>query len=286
MANIKNEKMENPEYPAEFETLFNEAFENAIDSLPSYSESERRTSWEQIQKKLERNKTRRRRRRQAQLFGIVAASMLLGAALFSPPLVTKAISPIFQELKNLGSGMSRMVFGNGQPQSDPALAKTPPPPDGFTEEELREMNKSVHLVDAGTYETVEMSMEDAKETLAFSLPRITNIPERFTLTSLQVVIPSGTPEDPNTFGKSAHLLYKSEDNKMLRLMFDLLMNNEILSTMSKENTEEIELDNGNVAYLSSGNMTEINMMIGDVYFNVIGDVNKEEIVAIANGLNQ
>lgn len=286
MATIKNEKMEHQKYPDEFEALFNDAFDNAIESLPSYSESDRRKSWEQVQKKLNRKRTRLNRRRNAQLFGIVAASMLLGAALFSPPLVTKAISPIFQELKNLGSGMSQMVFGNGQPQADPSMAKTPPPPEDFTEDELREMSKEVHLVDAGTYETVKMDMEEARDTLAFSLPRITNIPERFTLESLEVVIPSGTPEDPNTFGKSAHLLYRTEDGQILRLTFDLLMNNEILSTMSKENTEEVELNNGNIAFISSGDMSEINMMLGNVYFNVIGNVDRDEILAIANGLNQ
>ncbi len=286
MANIKNENMENQKYPAEFETLFNDAFQKAIDTLPTYSEAERRKSWEQIQKKLNRRRNFGKRRRHAKLFGIVAASMILGAVLFSPPLVTKAISPIFQELKNLGSGMSQIVFGNVPQQPDPSKAKTPPPPDGFTEEELQEMSKSVHLVDSGTYSHVEMDMDQARETLAFSLPRISYIPDRFTLKTLEVVIPAGTPDDPNTFGKSAHLLYTTQDNQSLRLIFDLLMNNEILSTISKESTEEVEMNNGSIAYISTGTVTEINMMLGNVYFNAFGDVDKEEMIAIANGLNQ
>lgn len=282
MANIKHKMPANPKYPERFESVFQEAFQQAIDALPAPSETERRKSWEQVQSKLERNRKRIRRRHRWGLFGIVASSMLLGAALFSPPLATKAVSPFFQELRNLGSGMHQIVFGVEQHPN----AKTPPPPDGFTPDEIREMSKTVHLVDSGTYAHVEMSMEEAREVLAFSLPRITYIPERFTLTSLEVVIPPGTPEDPNTFGKSAHLLYQTEDEASLRLVFDLLVEGEVLSTLSKNNTEQVELVNGNIAYISTGNKTEINAMFGNVYFNAFGDVNKEEILAIANGFNQ
>ncbi|WP_435925561.1 hypothetical protein [Paenibacillus sp. DYY-L-2] len=280
---IKNKLPKDQIYPEPFDSLFEEAFQQAIDSLPAPSESDRRKSWEQIQKKLDRKRARTRRRHRWQISGIVAASMILGAMLFSPPVVTKAVPPFFQELINLGSGMSQMVFDTRQPSSG---AKTPPPPDGFTEDELREMKKEVHLVDAGVYNTVEMDIDQAREVLAFSLPRITYIPERFTLSSLEVIIPSGTPEDPNTFGKSAHLLYKSDEEEMLRLIFDLLMDDSVLSTMSRSHTEEVQLENGNTAYVSTGDMTQINMMLsGNVFFHAFGNVSKEEMVDIVNGFN-
>ncbi|MEF2967198.1 DUF4367 domain-containing protein [Paenibacillus sp. M1] len=274
-----------PKYPEEYESLFEDAFRKAANSLPAYSQEKRRQSWEKVKHRVNRQSKRLRLRRQAQTFGLVAASMILGAALFSPPVVTKAISPIYQELKNLGSGVTQLVFGYGRQQQNSAGAKTPPPPDGLTEDELREVKKTVHLVDAGTYNYVEMNIDEARERLAFSLPRITYIPERFTLQSLNVVIPEGTPEDPNTFGKSAHLVYKTADDHMLRLIFDLLMNNELLSTTEREATKEVELDNGNIAFITTGDLTKINMMIGNVYFNAFGDVSEEEMLAIANGLN-
>lgn len=287
MATIKNQNPNNLEYPDEFEAVFNDAFHKAVNALPTYSETDRRQSWEKVKSKLDRSQRRRLRRKKAQLTGLAAASMILGAVLFSPPLVTKAVSPIYQELRDLGQGVSRIVFGNTDTGSQNTLApgaKTPAPPDEFSEEEIQEMTRSVHLVAEGEFRTVKMDIQEARKTLAFSLPRITYIPDRFTLKSLEVVIPSGTPDEPNVWGKSASLLYNSEDNTSLRLIFDLLLNGEILTTSSRGITEEIELNNGTIAYLNSGENTEIKMMIGNVYVQAFGDVTREEMLQIVNGL--
>ncbi|WP_334077244.1 hypothetical protein [Paenibacillus sanfengchensis] len=273
-------------YPADFETQFDQAFQQAVDALPSYTDADRRKSWERIHQKLLRDKIRRKQLKQMRLVGIVAASMLIGAVLFSPPLATQAISPIYQELKNWGNGVTQLVFGNGR-QTDATGVKSSLPPMEPNAEGIQNVGKSVHLAASDVSEVVEVSEEQARKSLGFPLPNLTYVPERFTLQSIEIVIPADIRENPHPFGTSAHLRYNSAQGHYLRISFDLLLQNEIMTMTSfyTEKTEEVELDDGTLAYLGTGNnKSEINLMLGNVHFMAYGDVSREEILRIANGI--
>ncbi|WP_170287084.1 hypothetical protein [Paenibacillus faecis] len=286
MAAIKKVNGNNRGYPVDFETKFDQAFQQAVEALPFYTDADRRKSWEHIREKLNRDKIRRKRRKQMQLAGIVAASMLIGGVIFSPPLATQAISPIYQELKNWGNGVTQLVFGNGrQTDSTGVMASIPAvQPD---EGEAQPTRKSIHLVASNVSEVVKVSEEEARESLDFPLPNLTYIPERFQLQSIEIIIPAELQGDPNPFGKSAHLRYRSDQGHFLRISFDLLLQNETMTmtNLYAEKTEEVELDNGSIAYLSTGHgKAKINLMLGNVHFMAYGQVSREEILRIANGI--
>ncbi|MMZ67929.1 hypothetical protein D1872_305670 [compost metagenome] len=58
-----------------------------------------------------------------------------------------------------------------------------------------------------------------------------------------------------------------------------------MTNLYAEKTEEVELDNGSIAYLSSGHgKAKINLMLGNVHFMAYGQVSREEILRIANGI--
>ncbi|WP_196427319.1 DUF4367 domain-containing protein [Paenibacillus woosongensis] len=283
MTILKRSSPREPVYPAEFNILFDEAFDEATKQLPPYIDAYKQQSWNAIQPKLMKQARRRKRwkwLRRYEVIALVAAFMLFSAILFTPPIVTEAVSPIYQELRSWGNGMSQIIFGKGrQPDEsgvtyalnasyDEADVSQPPCPKVFPL-------------------SMKTQLNDLRESLPFSLPKITYMPRGYRFNSAEPITGKGSALDPAVNGQieGVYLLFETRHNQQLTMMFKTLKEDEIIRMPYEENIETVTLNNGTIAYFTPGKTAQITFMIGDIYFMAAGGMDKEELLKIANGLN-
>lgn len=270
-------------YPAEFNILFDEAFDEATKQLPPYTNAYKQQSWNALQPKLMKQVRRRKRwkwLRRYEVIALVAAFMLFSAILFTPPIVTEAVSPIYQELRSWGNGMSQIIFGKGRhpDQSgvtyalnasyDEADVSQPPCPKVFPL-------------------SMKTQLNDLRESLPFSLPKITYMPRGYIFNSAEPITAKGSALGPAGSGQieGVYLLFETRHNQQLTMMFKTLKEDEIIRMPYEENIETVTLNNGTIAYFTPGKTQQITFMIGDIYFMAAGGLDKEDLLKIANGLD-
>ncbi|GAA0137194.1 hypothetical protein YSY43_40350 [Paenibacillus sp. YSY-4.3] len=280
---MKRSSPREPVYPAEFNVLFDEAFDEATKQLPPYTDAYKQQSWNRIQPKLMKQARRRKRwkwLRRYEVIALISAFMLFSAILFTPPIVTQAVSPIYQELRSWGNGMSQIIFGKGrQPDQsgisyamnaspDEADITQPPCPKVFPL-------------------SMKMQLNDLRENLPFSLPKITYMPRGYMYNSAELITAKGSVLDSVEGGEAegVYLLFETRHNEQLTMMFKTLKEDEIIRMPYEENIETVTLNNGTIAYFTPGKSAQITFMIGDVYFMAAGHINKEELLKIANSLD-
>ncbi|GGH22073.1 hypothetical protein [Paenibacillus segetis] len=266
-----------PDYPQEYDELFENAFEKATDALPLRTNEDKRNSWLKIQARIQHDKNRRNRHRKYRLVLLATASMFIGGILFSQPLLTQAVSPIYQKMTHWGSDMNIMVFGSYH-QGDDDKAKTPPPPD-ITEELIQEVVPPPTLVASGNDIPVAVSLKEASNRLPFQLPEITYVPERFSLDTVELMVPS----IPTLTTESVNLSYYNRDGEQLRMIFQLIHENETISMITDDQTIELKLHNDRIAYYSPGEFSSLTFTFDNVLAKVFGNTNEEELLQIANG---
>jgi hypothetical protein len=265
-----------PDYPQEYDELFENAFEKATDALPLRTNEDKRNSWLKIQTRIQHDKKRRNRHRKYRLVLLATASMFIGGILFSQPLLTQAVSPIYQKMTHWGSDMNIMVFGSYHQSDD--KAKTPPPPD-ITEELIQEVVPPPTLVTSGNDIPVAVSLQEASNRLPFQLPEITYVPERFSLDTVELMVPS----IPTLTTESVNLSYYNRDGEQLRMIFHLIHENETISMITDDQTIELKLHNDMIAYYSPGEFSSLTFTFDNVLAKVFGNTNEEELLQIANG---
>lgn len=263
----------NPDYPEEYEELFEEAFDKATQTSSLYSMADKQKSWQTVQQRIKLEKRRRKRHQRFRLAILAATSMIIGGMLFSQPLLTQAVSPIYQKMTNWGDGMNKLVFGSNNSQGDESKAKTSPPP----EAEMEESPPKAELIASGSYTPVSVSLDEAREVLPFDLPEITYIPDRFSLETVELMDPPNQEQ-----ADSLYIRYFSLEDEQLRMLFNLIHENETITSMTDEHTETITLDNDTIAYYEAGRFSSLTFTIGNVLVKVFGDVDKEELLQIAN----
>ncbi|MGP3785598.1 hypothetical protein [Paenibacillus sp. 1A_MP2] len=121
-------ELEDEFFDAAFDMAFDEAFHQAVSATPTVSNTEpMRQSWLQVQKEIARIGARKKRMRTIRLSVIVAASVTIGAVIFSLPSGTQAVSPFVQSVKEWGNGVKSIVIEDRTTQlgADPSTAKTP-----------------------------------------------------------------------------------------------------------------------------------------------------------------
>lgn len=265
----------NPDYPEEYEELFEEAFDKATQAPSLYSMADKHKSWHTVQHRITLEKRRRKRHQRYRLAILAVTSMIIGGMLFSQPLLTQAVSPIYQKMTSWGDGMNRLVFGSNTSQGNEEKAKTPPPPD-ISEMELESSPQS-ELVASGSYTPVSVSLDEARAALPFDLPEITYIPERFSLETVELMEPPNQEQ-----ADTLYLRYFSLEEEQLRMLFNVIHENETITSMTDEHTETLTLDNDTIAYYEPGRFSSLTFTMGNVLVKVFGNVNKEELLQIAN----
>lgn len=111
-------------YEREFEEAFDLAFENAAAASTSVNKEAMAASWDKVNHEIQNIKKRKKRIKRWQLAGVIAASITIGATIFSSPIGTQA-NTFVQRLQQVGDNLVLVFQG---PRQDFSGAKTPPPP--------------------------------------------------------------------------------------------------------------------------------------------------------------
>ncbi|WP_110932762.1 hypothetical protein [Paenibacillus bouchesdurhonensis] len=280
---MKRSSPRDPVYPAEFNALFDEAFEEAAEELPLYTDAYKQQSWSKVKPLLLKRAKRRKRLhwlRQYKIIAVITAFVLFSAVLFTPPIVTQAVSPIYQELRNFGNGMSQIIFGNGRQLKDTSVIFANDSSDDMINPEELPCPKLFPL-------SMKAHMADLRDSLPFELPKIAYMPEGYMFNSAELITAQNPTPDSVDAGlmEGVYLLFETKKHEQLTMMFKTLKEDEIIRMPYEENIETLTLDNGTVAYYTPGRIAQITFMIGDICFLAAGQFDKSELLKIANGLN-
>ncbi|MDH6672335.1 hypothetical protein M2277_002997 [Paenibacillus sp. LBL] len=272
--------MSNEKYDDWFDEAFDEAFDRAAScsSLPTDNESKRQ-SWQQVKLQVEKLNKRKQQRRRLQFSGIVAASMLIGALIFSQPTVTQAVSPIYQQIVDWGNGITGQIFGKKEPV-DPSKALTAPPPDATPIP-----NNADPVPPAELVETEDIPFADSDESLIesqkrvlFKIPQIGYIPKGF-----EFYEATGIAESETAPLLDLHLHYKNTDEKVFYI--DLIdMSSERSIGLGGKVTETLTLKSGAVAYLTETNLRFLHDN-DKILVNISGLFSRDELIKIANSIH-
>ncbi|MGG1876550.1 DUF4367 domain-containing protein [Paenibacillus sp. 7541] len=266
--------MSNEKYEGSFDEQFDQAFERAASrSSIAADEESKRQSWQQVKQQLDQLKRKKQRRRRFRLTGIVAASVAIGAFLFSPPTMTQAVTPFYQQIKNWGDGVVNMMFGRQSPAPEHG-AVTAPPPDmvqhhGQSDEDV--------YVEELTTEYHHLTEAQIKERLAFPLPEFGYMPEGYVLDEMSAL---GSAQEEPVYDLALH--YANGDQRLYVHLYSL--DNSASVALPGEVTSQLKLDSGIEAAFSEGRYNSLKFMMNEVVYFIIGDVSKEELVKIANNI--
>jgi hypothetical protein len=257
---------------SQFDELFDTAFEQSVSNHEFVPDSE--FSWEKVENRLKR---RSRRNNLLKMLPFAAASFLLGAILFGLPVMTNAVSPFFHTIKAIEKSLVRIVFGSESVTT--TKPKTAPPPDQ-PNQESRQPGQDVNSGD--TVQQSFSSWEEAAKYVAFPLPRIKYVPEECKLNNILTIYPHGTGK-----ATTAVFMYIGTDNQYM-ITIRLLEKGEKLSSGYREDDGEfktIKINNIDAyLFLTKDGSSSIEYMVGGVYISIVGNLNKTEIVHVADNI--
>ncbi|MBE9918293.1 hypothetical protein G8C92_30300 [Paenibacillus donghaensis] len=264
-----------------FEEWFDVAFERAASSSSLTSDENKQASWKKVKAQIEQVNRKRRRRRRMQLSGIVAASFIAGAILFSPPGVTKAISPIVKSVVDLGNGMLGIVVKNGDVPPNLVTPRTEDPDNDLQRNNDDENNYSYlnsTEVRSNVYaDSVDMNV--LQEKLSFTLPDLKQIPEEYHFDSYTLSYPT---EDESKFDKIT-LKYFDEEKHVLWIQFMKLKVYQAIMSKVPIETETLNLNNDEV-YFSPGVYNQLLGFRDSLTIQIGSDLPKNKLVHVYSAM--
>ncbi|MCQ4085498.1 DUF4367 domain-containing protein [Saccharibacillus sp. JS10] len=257
-----------------FDELFDEAFERVVSSASPVDATSRQASWQRVQQHRLQQTRRVRRKRTIRLTGAAAGLILLGSVIFSEPVRTGALSPIYQKLYTWSTGEAVLFTGKEKPlETEGAL--TPPPPEGIQKPEWSSSEFEASVI---SFTDTTMSMEEARQALGYPMPEFPRVPEDLKLQKVSVMVPDDdTP--PVTFT----LTYKGENEREVMINVDLIPEDENrVYSFGSNDFEEVMLDNNLPAkYVHREYSDLIYTIRGKLGIMVSGTVTREELLDIA-----
>ncbi|MGQ8871953.1 hypothetical protein [Paenibacillus sp. TSA_86.1] len=285
--------LEDEYFDAAFEQAFDEAFQQAS-SAPSASRTESmQQSWQKIQKEIERIGVRRRRMRTFKLSGVVAASVTIGAVIFSLPSGTQAVSPIVQSIKNWGNGMKSIMVEEKSVNlnPDPSTAKTPPPPEresSFVSPD-EAASAPAFEISKHMFRSVAVTEEIARDGFVGEFILSKAIPARFNKVKYELMLDTDNPVNPEDYYQSDVLRVKysiqgkSDTDELIQFDYEYVKPGQSIEKSPLQKSEAVKLVDGSEALVYVGPpFNSIQWMTGPLSMSMFGSVTEEEMIAIAN----
>lgn len=267
--------MNNEKFDEWFEETFDEAFERAASRTSHLSDDAKKESWQKVKRKMDAASRRRQRRRKYQLAGVIAASMATGAILFSPPVVTQAVSPIYQQLKEWGDGVVSTIAGKKSPATT-TVPVTTPPPEGKGQE-AGNLGESLESSSNANEQT--LTLDQIKSRLSFKLPELKYIPQGYRYSDVHVTVP-----DNKSSIDSLILQYTSDEGKIMSVSMINMANGAISIASSGSASEKNLLDSGTEALYIEGRLSKLQVVKDQIWIEISGELDKKELIRIGNGL--
>ncbi|MFJ2043209.1 MULTISPECIES: hypothetical protein [unclassified Paenibacillus] len=298
-------ELEDDFFDAAFDMAFDEAFHQAVSATPASNTESMRQSWLQVQKEIDRVGVRKKRMRTIRLSVIVAASVTIGAVIFSMPTGTQAVSPFVQSIKDWGNGMKSIVIEDRTTHlgADPSTAKTPPPPErgvneapkfysGDDPEEDEDIvlpfYETSHLLEA-----VVVTKEIARSGFMGDFLLSKAIPERFTKIKFELMLDTLNPVNPEDYYESQRMRVrysgegKNGEEEVIQFDYAYVSPGQVIEGPMLRETSIVKLADGSDAFMYLGPpYNTFQWMMGSVNMSLFGTVSEEEMIAIANDLQE
>ncbi|MDN4602287.1 hypothetical protein P5G61_13715 [Paenibacillus sp. F6_3S_P_1C] len=297
-------ELEDDFFDAAFDLAFEEAFHQAVSATPTVSNTEpMRQSWLQVQKEIARIGARKKRMRTVRLSIIVAASVTIGAVIFSLPSGTQAVSPFVQSVKEWGNGVKSIVIEDRTTQlgADPSTAKTPPPPERGINEAPRFYSGDIpedeivlpFYEESHLLEPIVVTKDIARSGFKGDFLLSKAIPERFTKIKYELMLDTLNPVNPEDYYESERMrvrytgVGKNGEEEIIQFDYAYVLPGQVIEGPMLRETSIVKLADGSDAFMYLGPpYNTFQWMMGSVNMSLFGTVSEEEMTAIANDLQE
>lgn len=270
-----------------FEEWFDSAFEKAASSTSLTSEDSKKASWNKVRARLNEVNRSRRRNRHLQLGGVVAASFVAGAVIFSSTAVTKAISPLIDSIVDWGDGVKNVVFNNeGIPEGNVTPLTSPPP--NYLSGEREQQSVTKELQGDGKVITSEMGeattrpLSEVQQELTFTIPDFSGrIPGRYHFKESTTM---SKDEKTKKYNEIIMLYAGPSEDDNLFITVSRILPNSSTGYFTNGEPAKIKLKNGYEAYYTESNMNSLIMKYNKVQLNIVTTASKEEILNLVEPL--
>jgi len=258
---------------AQFDRLFDAAFEAAESSDPQLAAIDHRPSWEKVRKRLEARSRRSSLRSSLTKIAIVAASILLGAAVFGTDKAAKAIEPLYATLKEYPSGILSFIFER-EGDKNGGQAKTDAPPEFLTGLTFEVVNEN--------FTTAIANKQQASKLVSFPAPTIAFVPEGFTLEEVSLAFFDGKEK-----ADQADYVFDTPKG-YYHVLFKKAVPGMSLATRSTAEgiaVESVKLSDGpGMLTTSAVGSVALETIARGVYISLSGKATVEETIAMYEGL--
>lgn len=253
---------------AEFNRMFDTAFdavsrEDSVPPIPDY-----RPSWEKLQKKLIKSNRTKRTRSKLSKLAVIAAALMLGAFIFGNTDKVRALTPLISTLYESSSGVLSYFFGRADDQ-DPSKARTAPPPDV-----AQSSNAGLPVA-----RTVVTDAEGAKEALSFPSPVFAYLPVGYELDNVQVQY----LEDRERADSVAYIYLNREGNAIVFSFAKLAEQTALGGNQAKEGIEvkKIELRDGpGILVTASNGSTRLETISRGLMISMSGILPADQVLRV------
>lgn len=299
MSNEKSGSMSADEsfdvYDKEFEDMFDLAFENAAASSTSVDMDSMEASWINVQSELTKIKRHKHRVRNWKLGGIVAASIMFGATLFSIPAGLQADSLFVQKLEKIGDDFILSFTGKDTAEKN-AGALTAPPPDISVPDTTLPVEEGTGLPEGTTIQKFDLERVTVPRQTAIDgatfIYHDFEVPFTPDKKEYQVLIDQNNPVDPDNIYHSEEITleyYKDNENLLTIQMNQRFKENDDTSFHMGINgdPEEITLADGTSAVYYDATLSEYDNLAyrnNLVFILITGTIGKEDLIATANAI--
>lgn len=265
----------------EMDQAFEEKIKQAIKAMyRPVTPPDSTESFHRLLKKLEHRRKRQRRNRWLKMVATAVIFMSLGAMLFGNMQPTQAVHSMYQFMKNVQENVIQVVFRSNPDQSETNGAKTPPPPPN---DEV-----SGPIVHEGGYSIRKtVSLSEAIEEASFDLYVLEDVPEGFELERIETFYMVNKEQ--------AHMVTMGFENKNDKSSFRIMqtvMEGDNFSISFGMNPASGDMENihiqgypANLILFIDGR-TNIKWLMERVFFNMSGDIDKQQAISIAEALRK
>ncbi|MFC4778912.1 DUF4367 domain-containing protein [Paenibacillus sp. GCM10023252] len=265
---------------AEWDKLFDEAFEAAARQTSDLHNLDHKPSWDQLQSRLARHHRYKRRARRFLLISGAAASFIIGAILFGNPSTSQALNPFLIKIVELPGNLVTAVLPHNN--GDESGAKTAPPPEYGGPMATPEPLNGQEIKSTESY---EIPLEEARKRVNFRLPEFKDLPETISFTVASI---NYHPNEP--YARHVALIFYNSSTKRNNTIGITQLGSDTATSMgtnSKHGTvEKVKLGSKHQGYLTtmSGRSKLLEFMKGDLYIHITGQMSKEEAYYYAEAM--
>ncbi|WP_211748314.1 hypothetical protein [Paenibacillus sp. Marseille-Q4541] len=281
-------------YDREFEDAFDLAFENAAAASTSVDKESMEASWHNVQAELQKMGRRKRRLMRWKLGGVIAASITLGATIFSIPAGLQADTLFVEKLEKMGDDFILSFTGKDTEKeaedTTGALTLPPPAPSEAKPPEGTGLPEGT-IISSHDLQPVTVSRQIALDGLTFVYHDF-EVPFTPDKKDYQLLLDENNPVDPDNIYHSEELIleYYKDDENLLTIQINQKFNKNknSVNMVITGDPEPITLEDGTAAiyYDSSplSNFDKIAYRNNLVFVLITGTLAKEDMIATANAI--